>query len=145
MRPSANAGESTARAFLAGDFSSNRAQILVRAAQQVPSALLEDTPATPDIKPDNAAEDIDPWDEPVDITELMVDLATRASNDNVLRDQLDELVISLDPDAAADARDDFAAYNQDVRIRARRPRPQHRRCVHACRAGRTPRRQGSRH
>ena len=92
------------QAFLAGDFSSNRAQIMVRAAQQVPSALLEDTPTTPGIGP-------------VDITELMVDLATRASNDNVLRDQLDELVISFDPDAAADARDDVAAYNQDVRIR----------------------------
>lgn len=43
-------------------------------------------------------------------------LAARPSADRVLRDQLAELVISLDPDAAADLRDEFAARHQDVQI-----------------------------
>ncbi len=48
---------------------------------------------------------------------LALELARRTSADSTLRDQLAELVIALDPDAAADARRDFADRNQNIHIR----------------------------
>ena len=48
---------------------------------------------------------------------LALELARRTSADSTLRDQLSELVIALDPDAAADARHDFADRNQNIHIR----------------------------
>ncbi|MDL9935995.1 HNH endonuclease [Gordonia sp. ABSL1-1] len=47
---------------------------------------------------------------------VALDLAERYTADRTLRDQLDELVISLDPDKAVDARDDFAERHQNVVI-----------------------------
>ncbi|WP_461665164.1 HNH endonuclease signature motif containing protein [Gordonia sputi] len=48
---------------------------------------------------------------------LALELARRTSADSTLRDQLAELVIALDPDAATDARREFAERNQNIRIR----------------------------
>ncbi|MFF0709427.1 HNH endonuclease signature motif containing protein [Gordonia sputi] len=48
---------------------------------------------------------------------LALELARRTSADSTLRDQLTELVIALDPDAATDARHDFADRNQNIHIR----------------------------
>ncbi|GAC47442.1 hypothetical protein [Gordonia aichiensis] len=48
---------------------------------------------------------------------LALELARRTSADSTLRDQLTELVIALDPDAAAHARREFANRNQNIHIR----------------------------
>ena len=48
---------------------------------------------------------------------LALELARRTSADSTLRDQLAELVIALDPDAATHARRDFAERNQNIHIR----------------------------
>ncbi|MDL9935837.1 HNH endonuclease [Gordonia sp. ABSL1-1] len=48
---------------------------------------------------------------------VALDLAERYTADRVLRDQLSELVITLDPDKATDAREDFAERHQNVIIR----------------------------
>ncbi|GAA1481934.1 hypothetical protein GCM10009624_23740 [Gordonia sinesedis] len=84
--------DTTRLAFLAGDLSTARVQVIVDALESVDSEVrLQAEP-------------------------LALRLAARASADRVLRDQVAELVISLDPDAAAEMRDEFAGRHQDVRV-----------------------------
>ena len=52
----------------------------------------------------------------VDLEDLMIDLANRPTTDPVLRDQLEELVITLDPDAAEESRQEFAERWQNVKF-----------------------------
>ncbi|GAA1480116.1 hypothetical protein GCM10009624_05560 [Gordonia sinesedis] len=84
--------DATRLTFLAGDLSTARVQVIVNALESLDSEVREQA-------------------EP-----LALRLPARASADRVLRDQLAELVISLDPDAAADMRDEFAGRHQDVRV-----------------------------
>ncbi|MGC5255953.1 HNH endonuclease [Gordonia sp. DT218] len=51
-----------------------------------------------------------------DFEDIALDLASRPSTDKVLRDELEEAVISLDPEAAAEARDGFADAWENVSI-----------------------------
>ncbi|GAA1482045.1 hypothetical protein GCM10009624_24850 [Gordonia sinesedis] len=84
--------DATRLAFLAGDLSTARVQVIVNALEALDSEVRE-------------------LAEP-----LALRLAARASADRVLRDQVAALVISLDPDTAADMRDEFAGRHQDVRV-----------------------------
>ncbi|MED5801882.1 hypothetical protein VX037_12665 [Gordonia sp. Z-3] len=70
---------------------------------------------------DNAAAETDPAtddpdDEPWDFDDVVLDLASRPTTDTVLRDDLDAIIISLDPDRAAQTRDDITDLFGDVTI-----------------------------
>jgi hypothetical protein len=56
----------------------------------------------------------DPADAPVDFEDIALELAYRPTPDTVLRDELDSALISLDPDAHAQAREDVAQAFQNV-------------------------------
>ncbi|MCF3937481.1 HNH endonuclease signature motif containing protein [Gordonia tangerina] len=77
------------------------------------SAAAETDPAaTDDLTTD------DPDDEPWDFDDVVLDLASRPTTDTALRDDLDAIIISLDPDRAAETRDDIADLFGDVTIGA---------------------------
>jgi hypothetical protein len=72
---------------------------------------------------DNAAAETDPAtddpdDEPWDFDDVVLDLASRPTTDTALRDDLDAIIISLDPDRAAQTRDDITDLFGDVTIGA---------------------------
>ncbi|MCF3938056.1 HNH endonuclease signature motif containing protein [Gordonia tangerina] len=75
-------------------------------------AASETDPAATD---DPAADDADE-DEPWDFDDVVLDLASRPTTDTALRDDLDAIIISLDPDRAAETRDDIADLFGDVTI-----------------------------
>lgn len=83
----------TSTAFLDGEIRMSRIELVAEALSALDSALRANA-------------------EP-----LAVELARRTSADLTLRDQLAELVIALDPEAAAEARRDFAERNQNIHIR----------------------------
>ena len=56
----------------------------------------------------------DPAEAPVDFEDIALELAYRPTPDTVLRDELDSALISLDPDAHAQAREDVAQAFQNV-------------------------------
>ncbi|MCX2965838.1 HNH endonuclease signature motif containing protein [Gordonia aquimaris] len=64
---------------------------------------------------DPAAVDADE-DEPWDFDDVVLDLASRPTTDTALRDDLDAIIISLDPDRAAEAHDDITDLFGDVTI-----------------------------
>ncbi|MCX2965074.1 HNH endonuclease signature motif containing protein [Gordonia aquimaris] len=72
------------------------------------NAAAETDPATAD----------DPDDDPWDFDDVVLDLASRPTTDTALRDDLDAIIISLDPDRAAQTRDDIADLFGDVTIGA---------------------------
>ncbi|NDZ95056.1 HNH endonuclease [Streptomyces sp. SID6673] len=80
-------------AYLAGDLSTHRMSVMVYAARSAPVATAEP-----------------------DFEDIALDLASRPSTDKVLRDELEEVLISLDPEGAAEARDGFADAWQNVAI-----------------------------
>ncbi|WP_347222324.1 HNH endonuclease signature motif containing protein [Mycolicibacterium poriferae] len=61
---------------------------------------------------DDPAEDDEPWD----FDDVVLDLASRPTTDTALRDDLDAIIISLDPDRAAETRDDITDLFGDVTI-----------------------------
>jgi hypothetical protein len=70
---------------------------------------------------DNAAAETDPAtddpdDEPWDFDDVVLDLASRPTTDTALRDDLDAIIISLDPDRAAETREDITDLFGDVTI-----------------------------
>ncbi|MCX2962870.1 HNH endonuclease signature motif containing protein [Gordonia aquimaris] len=65
---------------------------------------------------DDPAGDDDDEDEPWDFDDVVLDLASRPTTDTALRDDLDAIIISLDPDRAAQTRDDIADLFGDVTI-----------------------------
>jgi hypothetical protein len=65
---------------------------------------------------DDPAADDDDEDEPWDFDDVVLDLASRPTTDTALRDDLDAIIISLDPDRAAQTRDDIADLFGDVTI-----------------------------
>ncbi|MFI8772375.1 HNH endonuclease signature motif containing protein [Gordonia sp. NPDC062954] len=75
-------------------------------------AASETDPAATD---DPAADDADE-DEPWDFDDVVLDLASRPTTDTALRDDLDAIIISLDPDRAAETRDDITDLFGDVTI-----------------------------
>jgi hypothetical protein len=88
-----------------------------------PAADLD--PGTDDVGSDNAGDAAadtdpsatdDPDDEPWDFDDVVLDLASRPTTDTALRDDLDAIIISLDPDRAAQTRDDIADLFGDVTI-----------------------------
>lgn len=83
----------TSTAFLDGEIRMSRIELVAEALSALDSALR------------------------VNAEPLAVELARRTSADSTLRDQLAELVIALDPEAAAEARRDFAERNQNIHIR----------------------------
>ncbi|WAC53813.1 HNH endonuclease signature motif containing protein [Gordonia sp. SL306] len=120
-------------AYLAGDFSTHRMSVMVYAARSAPEVPIGDN--APESEPTVGAEDADPADadvtsdDPVesdpaedattaepDFEDIALDFASRPSTDKVLRDELEEAVISLDPEGAAEARDGFADAWQNVTI-----------------------------
>ncbi|MCX2962597.1 hypothetical protein [Gordonia aquimaris] len=70
-----------------------------------------DSDGDPDC-PDETPED--PAEAPVDFEDIALELAYRPTPDTVLRDELDSALISLDPDAHAQAREDVAQAFQNV-------------------------------
>ncbi|WAC57372.1 HNH endonuclease signature motif containing protein [Gordonia sp. SL306] len=88
-------------AYLAGDFSTHRMSKMVYAAQLVP-----DLNDAPDAAPT------------LDFEDLALELESRPTTDKVFTDQLAETVISLDPDGAAHAREEFAHTWQNLTITA---------------------------
>ncbi|NED63537.1 hypothetical protein G3I15_21645, partial [Streptomyces sp. SID10244] len=62
---------------------------------------------------DNALPDVSA---PLDIEDIALELGARPSTDTVLRDELEEVVISLDPEGAAEAREGFAQAWQNVTV-----------------------------
>ncbi|MBD1320058.1 DUF222 domain-containing protein [Gordonia hankookensis] len=93
-------------AYLAGDFSTHRMSRMVYAAQLVPDDLVIDTDPTP-----GAACTLD-------FEDLALELQARPTTDTVLQDQLAEVVISLDPDGAAQTREQFAEVWQNLTVTA---------------------------
>ncbi|MED5802654.1 hypothetical protein VX037_16615 [Gordonia sp. Z-3] len=77
-------------------------------------AASETDPAATD---DPAGDDPDE-DEPWDFDDVVLDLASRPTTDTALRDDLDAIIISLDPDRAAEAREDITDLFGDVTIGA---------------------------
>ncbi|MFI8774211.1 HNH endonuclease signature motif containing protein [Gordonia sp. NPDC062954] len=75
-------------------------------------AASETDPAATD---DPAADDADE-DEPWDFDDVVLDLASRPTTDTALRDDLDAIIISLDPDRAAQTRDDITDLFGNVTI-----------------------------
>ncbi|MFI8772253.1 HNH endonuclease signature motif containing protein [Gordonia sp. NPDC062954] len=75
-------------------------------------AASETDPAATD---DPAGDDADE-DEPWDFDDVVLDLASRPTTDTALRDDLDAIIISLDPDRAAETRDDITDLFGDVTI-----------------------------
>ena len=75
-------------------------------------AASETDPAATD---DPAGDDPDE-DEPWDFDDVVLDLASRPTTDTALRDDLDAIIISLDPDRAAETRDDITDLFGDVTI-----------------------------
>ncbi|MCF3937334.1 hypothetical protein VX037_17490 [Gordonia sp. Z-3] len=75
-------------------------------------ACTDDDPDTGDAVEDHAPED--PAQAPVDFEDIALELAYRPTPDTVLRDELDSALISLDPDAHAQAREDVAQAFQNV-------------------------------
>jgi hypothetical protein len=68
----------------------------------------------PDPVTDNPADEDEPWD----FDDVVLDLASRPTTDTALRDDLDAIIISLDPDRAAETREDITDLFGDVTIGA---------------------------
>ncbi|MGC4932767.1 HNH endonuclease, partial [Gordonia sp. DT30] len=83
-------------AYLDGELSTNRVDIMARAASRAPKTA-----------DDDADTDTDGTDAGVSFEDVALELGLRASTDPVLRDQLEEVLISLDPQASAQERDAF--------------------------------------
>jgi hypothetical protein len=64
----------------------------------------------------SATDDPDDGDEPWDFDDVVLDLASRPTTDTALRDDLDAIIISLDPDRAAETREDITDLFGDVTI-----------------------------
>ncbi|WAC57030.1 HNH endonuclease signature motif containing protein [Gordonia sp. SL306] len=124
-------------AYLAGDVSTHRMSVMVHALESapVPSPAVEpdaeasdtetsiDDSQVDDLDSDGVADDEcgDPCDAsvedaPLDLEDRALELSSHPSTDAVLRDELEALVISLDPAAAAEARDAFAETWQNLTI-----------------------------
>ncbi|MDY6808141.1 MAG: hypothetical protein SW127_03900 [Actinomycetota bacterium] len=130
-------------AYLAGDFSTHRVTELATSSQTAPKGnlrprlneILDEAlgprPDTPIEQPSPDADDCadadgegdpvcpdetpeDPAEAPVDFEDIALELAYRPTPDTVLRDELDSALISLDPDAHAQAREDVAQAFQNV-------------------------------
>ncbi|MEE3851445.1 hypothetical protein VZC37_13955 [Gordonia sp. LSe1-13] len=127
-------------AYLAGDFSTHRMAEMARAAQVAPKGDLRErineiideafgpspTPSA-DTDPDDQApeptesgSDTEPdagsgtTETPIDFEDVALELGHRPTTDTVLRDELDDTVITLDPDGYAEARKDTAQMLQNV-------------------------------
>lgn len=90
-------------AYLNGDYSTNRASIMARAAQR-----------GGDIDPDNVEGD----DSEMSFEEIVLDYGSRATTDPVLSQQLDAALISMSPDSVAEERETIAELVGDVTITA---------------------------
>uniref|UniRef100_UPI003D8F3CCE HNH endonuclease signature motif containing protein n=1 Tax=Gordonia sp. B7-2 TaxID=3420932 RepID=UPI003D8F3CCE len=80
-------------AYLDGDLATSRALVITRALEVLAESVR------------------------VEVEPLALELAARPTLDTTLRSQLAELIITLDPDAAADAREDFGDRHQNVIVR----------------------------
>ncbi|MDY6812024.1 MAG: hypothetical protein SW127_23960, partial [Actinomycetota bacterium] len=127
-------------AFRAGDLSPHRLGVAIRGAATGPTgdlrarlAELTDTTDTDDAGTDDAGTDddaddagdaaaetdpADADDEPWDFDDVVLDLASRPTTDTALQADLDAIIITLDPDRAAEAHDDVADLFGDVKIGA---------------------------
>ncbi|MXP21104.1 hypothetical protein GIY30_07020 [Gordonia sp. HNM0687] len=120
-------------AYLAGDFSTHRVTELAKSSQIAPKGNLRErineiidaalgprpnlgTDDHPDSPDDAVADEAleDPAQAPIDFEDIALELAYRPTPDTVLRDELDSALISLDPDAHAQAREDVAQAFQNV-------------------------------
>ncbi|WAC53599.1 HNH endonuclease [Gordonia sp. SL306] len=108
-------------AYLAGDFSTHRMSRMVYAVQAAPEGVVIDpvpeSPADHSDTPDTATPDADlepTWD----FEDVALELGARPTTDTVLRDQLAEAVISLDPEGAAQAREGFGEAWQNLTVKA---------------------------
>ncbi|MEE4025770.1 hypothetical protein V1Y59_21990 [Gordonia sp. PKS22-38] len=128
-------------AYLAGDFSTHRMAEMVRAAQVAPKGDLRErineiideafgpspkpnpddqTPEPTEAEPTESGSDTEPdtgsgtTETPIDFEDVALDLGHRPTTDTVLRDELDDAVITLDPDGYAEARKDTAQMLQNV-------------------------------
>ncbi|MBD1322143.1 HNH endonuclease signature motif containing protein [Gordonia hankookensis] len=104
-------------AYLAGDLSTHRMSVLIHAAEAA-SDIAPGAPTEPEA-PDVDSPDVDSpeTDTPeTDFEDIALDLAERPTTDTVLRDALEELVISLDPDDATEAREEFGRAWENVAI-----------------------------
>ncbi|MXP22957.1 hypothetical protein GIY30_16590 [Gordonia sp. HNM0687] len=120
-------------AYLAGDFSTHRVTELAKSSQIAPTGNLRErineiidaalgprpnlgTDDHPDSPDDPVADEAleDPAQAPIDFEDIALELAYRPTPDTVLRDELDSALISLDPDAHAQAREDVARAFQNV-------------------------------
>ncbi|GAB38165.1 MULTISPECIES: HNH endonuclease signature motif containing protein [Gordonia] len=89
--------------YLNGDYSTNRASIMARAAQR-----------GGDIDPDCIEGD----DSEMSFEEIVLDYGARATTDPVLSQQLDAALISMSPDSVTEERDTIAELVGDVTITA---------------------------
>ncbi len=103
--PNADANDGAVEGDQAGDASSDE-------------TVTDEEATTDDADADNDAVITDdaPTEPEVDLEDLMIDLANRPTTDPVLRDQLEELVITLDPDAAEESRQEFSERWQNVKF-----------------------------
>ncbi|MDY6811411.1 MAG: hypothetical protein SW127_20770, partial [Actinomycetota bacterium] len=131
-------------AYLAGDFSTHRVTELAKSSQTAPTGDLRprlneiidealgprpthntdtnDDAAQDQPTPDGATcadreatqDAEDQAEAPIDFEDIALELAYRPTPDTVLRDELDSALISLDPDAHAEAREDVAQMFQNV-------------------------------
>ncbi|MGC4961395.1 hypothetical protein [Gordonia sp. DT101] len=117
-------------AYLAGELSTHRMSVMVHALESAPepspvvasdTAPDTETPVDPDASIGHSqADDLDSDrsadEESGDLEDRALELSSHPSTDAVLRDELEALVISLDPVAAAETREGFAETWQNLTI-----------------------------
>ncbi|NDZ97387.1 HNH endonuclease [Streptomyces sp. SID6673] len=124
-------------AYLAGDVSTHRMSVVVHALESapVPSPAVESDAEASDPETsidDSQVDDLDSGgpaddergdpcdasgeDAPLDLEDRALELSSHPSTDAVLRDELEALVISLDPAAAAETREGFTETWQNLTI-----------------------------